>query len=236
MQLFYAPQVRNNIFQLDETDSKHCVQVLRHNVGDLLVLADGLGLFYEAQIEKAHPKCCSFVVKRTWHDESQPSVKLHIAIAPPKNIARLEWFLEKVTEIGIAEITPLITQRSERSEIKPDRLQKILVAAMKQSLKAQLPQLHAPLKFKQFIQAHNTPQHYPIRCIPTVNPQNALLRDVYQKGQDALMLIGPEGDFTPQEVQMATDAGFVPVSLGKSVLRVETAGVFVCSLVQIANQ
>lgn len=238
MQLFYAPLVRKGIFYLDETDSKHCIQVLRHRAGDSLMLADGYGTFYEAHISDPHPKRCSFVIMRTWHDETSPAERLHIAIAPPKNIARLEWFLEKATEIGITEITPLLTTRTERSEIRLDRLQKIIVAAMKQTLKAKLPQLHPPIKFVPFIQqsAEFAPT-YPIRCIPHISPHNPqLLRDVYQQGSNALILIGPEGDFTPDEVSIAVAAGFVPVSLGKSILRVETAGVFVCSLVQIINQ
>lgn len=236
MQLFYAPKIRENVFYLDEIDSKHCIQVLRHRVGDTLTLADGEGTFYEVSISDPHPKRCSFTLIRHWQDETIPTAKLHIAIAPPKNIARLEWFLEKATEIGITEITPLITTRTERSEVKTDRLQKILVAAMKQTLKAKLPLLNAPVKFAPFIKKYAHSTEYPIRCIPHIEPNNLLLRQIYQKNQNALVLIGPEGDFTNDEVQSALNAGFTPVSLGKSILRVETAGIFVCSLVQIINQ
>jgi 16S rRNA (uracil1498-N3)-methyltransferase len=232
--IFYAPQIANGTYQLDETDSKHCVQVLRHQAGDNIVLADGKGWFYEARISALHPKRCGFELVRQWRDPQAMPADLHIAIAPPKNIARFEWFLEKATEIGISHITPLLTTRTERSELRLDRLEKIMIAAMKQTGKATLPNLYPPAKFAPFI-AQSTATQYPIHCIAHIAPHNPHLSTVYERGKNALLLIGPEGDFTPDEVQTATAAGFAPVSLGNSILRVETAGVFVCSLVQIAN-
>ncbi len=236
MQLFYAPDLPQKIgCQLDENDSRHCVAVLRHSEGDLITLADGRGIFYEARITQAHPKCCIFEIVRTWQDPAQPAVRLHVAIAPPKNTARFEWFLEKATEIGIHEITPLIAERSERSELRINRLEKVMVAAMKQTLKATLPILHPPRKLNALLADTTALHDYPIKGIAYINPQNQLLKHLCTPRKNVMVLIGPEGDFSPAEVQKAANAGFVPVSLGSSVLRVETAGIVVCTTVQLAQ-
>lgn len=236
MQLFYAPTLLNGDFLLDENDSKHCVAVLRHSEGDLITLADGQGTFYEAQITQANPKRCAFQVLRTWPDPTRPPAQLHIAIAPPKNMARFEWFLEKATEIGISEITPLIAERSERAELRLDRLEKVMIAAMKQTLKATLPRLNPPRKFNALLADVVALHDYPVKCIAYVNPQNELFKHTCPPHKNVLVLIGPEGDFSPAEVQKAVAEQFVPVSLGHSVLRVETAGIVVCTTVQLTQQ
>ncbi len=244
MQLFYAPQITRNNFVLDEIESRHCVQVLRRKVGDTLQIVDGEGGMYKAVITNAHPKKCAFSIEETLTFSSQP-FQIHIAIAPTKNINRFEWFLEKTTEIGITQITPLLTQRSERKKLRTDRLQKILITAMKQSVKAHLPQLNELIPFKKFIvqKAENskldtgsTAPNELFRGIAHLADNNLPLSKVYTKGENALILIGPEGDFTSEEINFALQHGFEGVSLGESRLRTETAGIVACHTLHLVNQ
>ncbi len=233
MQLFYVPNISSSEIVLDETESKHAVRVLRLSTGDNLQLIDGKGNFYEAEITDANPKKCRLRILKSERESGKRNFHLHIAIAPTKNTDRFEWFLEKATEIGIDEITPLITTHSERKTVNPDRLEKILISAMKQSLKACLPKLNELTFFKELVINNKTQNRFVAYCDDI---QKTHLKDLVKKGSDILILIGPEGDFTPEEVQFAAENGFEVVSLGTSRLRTETAGIVACSIVNLANE
>ncbi len=231
MQLFYISGVEGNFCVLSEEESWHCMKVLRLAEGDEINLTDGAGNFYQGVIAKIHHKNCLVEISATKPDPPC-SWNLHIAIAPTKNIDRFEWFLEKATEIGIHEITPLFCEHSEREVIKPERLQKVLVSAMKQSLKAWLPGLNEPEQFKNFILKDFKGQKFIGYC---ETGDESDLHSMYQNGSDVLILIGPEGDFSKNEVALAVANGFTPISLGASRLRTETAGVVACHSIHLLN-
>ncbi|MCA1759298.1 MAG: 16S rRNA (uracil(1498)-N(3))-methyltransferase, partial [Bacteroidales bacterium] len=221
MQLFYVPNVAKSEIVLDETESKHAIRVLRLNAGDKVQVVDGAGGFYTAEITEPHPKKCKLSILESHKEFGKRQFKLHIAIAPTKNIDRFEWFLEKATEIGIDEITPLLCEHSERKNIKPDRLEKILVSAMKQSVKAYLPKLNPLVPYNNFIKLNGTSQKFIAHCNVGEKPH---LKNEIEKGGNVIILIGPEGDFSPDEVEQAKTNGFREISLGPSRLRTETAG------------
>ena len=230
--MFYCPSIQMSA-TLSEEESQHAVRVLRLQTGDELELVDGAGGYYKAVISNPHPKHCEFVIKETFTEFGKRDYRLHIAIAPTKNIERLEWFIEKCTEIGIDEITPVICRFSERKIIKPERLEKIIVSAAKQSLKAYFPILNPMCSFRDFIQQTTVSQKFIAHCY---EQDKQLLQRVYQKSFDAVILIGPEGDFSPEEVQAAIQHQFHPVSLGSSRLRTETAGIAACHTVALMNE
>jgi 16S rRNA (uracil1498-N3)-methyltransferase len=232
MQLFYISVTEGGTCVLSEEESWHCMKVLRLTDGDPINLVDGKGNFYHGKITKIHHKVCMVeIISRT--PDMPKSWNLHIAIAPTKNIDRFEWFLEKATEIGIDEVTPVFCEHSEREIIKPQRLEKVLVSAMKQSLKARLPVLHEPTRFRDFITRDFSGQKFIGHC---ETGKESELHDLYVKGSDALILIGPEGDFSRAEVKAATGSGFTPVSLGSSRLRTETAGIVACNTINLLNR
>jgi 16S rRNA (uracil1498-N3)-methyltransferase len=230
MQLFYIPDIAGDSVTLDETESKHAVKVLRMSEGVCVGIVDGKGGFYEAEISDAHSKRCRLAVLKVHKQERRKDYRLHIAIAPTKNIARFEWFLEKATEIGIDEITPLLTENSERKTVKYDRLEKILVSAMKQSQKAFLPKLNELASFNHFIQNNAAEGKFIAHCNEGQKPH---LKNVMSRGKDTLILIGPEGDFSVDEVVAAKECGFGEISLGNERLRTETAGIFACHTVNL---
>ena len=231
MALFYVPNITSaNI--LPEEESQHAIKVLRLQVGDAIEVLDGVGGFYRAKITNPHPKNCGFEITETKVVFGKRDYKLHIAIAPTKNIERLEWFIEKATEIGIDEISPIICRFSERKLIKAERLEKIIVSAAKQSVKAYFPKLNPICTFDELMKNHQNSQKFIAHCY---EQDKKLLQYEIQKSADILILIGPEGDFSKEEVQKAIRAGFVPVSLGNSRLRTETAGLVACSSVAILN-
>lgn len=233
MHIFYTPDIASTA-ELPEEESKHCVKVLRLAEGDELMLADGAGTFYHAVITLAHPKRCGVEIVETIPAPSSWGFHLHIAIAPTKNLDRMEWFAEKCTEIGVDAVTPLRCRFSERKELKIERLQKILISAMKQSLKAVCPHLDEMTDFKEFISTPFDGDKYIAHCHD--EGERVSLAESYKSGRNALILIGPEGDFSPEEVQMAIDNGFQPISLGDSRLRTETAGVVACHTCHVVNQ
>ena len=201
--------------------------------GDSIFLTDGIGNMYEASIVDTTTKQCTVKTIHTTHEYQKWPFHLHIGIAPTKNTDRFEWFLEKSTEIGIDVITPLLCSHSERTHLKIDRLQKVIIAAMKQSLKAYLPELNVPVEFKQFILRPFEGEKFIAYCS---QDDPAELKNVYRKDAKALILIGPEGDFSPEEVDLAKKQGYIPISLGKSRLRTETAGIVACTLINFLNQ
>lgn len=217
---------------LDEPESKHAVRVLRLGVGSELGLVDGRGTRYRARIADPHPKRTVLEIVEALAEPPR-GYHVHIAIAPTKNIERTEWFLEKATEIGVDEVTLLVCDRSERKEAKLDRLHKIAVSAMKQSLKAQLPTLNPTMKYSHFVrQAHEGP-----KCIAhCADGAKQYLSDSVGKGDRVLVLIGPEGDFSETEIELALEQGFVPTSLGDSRLRTETAALAACMEIAFINR
>ena len=233
MQLFYVPNISGAEVILDETESRHAVKVLRLSTGDSVQLIDGKGNFYEAEISNAHPKKCKLSILKTIHEFGKRYFQIHIAIAPTKNIERFEWFLEKCTEIGIDEITPILCDHSERKAIKPERLEKILVSAIKQSLKAYLPKLNELTSFKDFIPGSTTKNKYIAHCY---DGNKIHLTNENLKNEDVLILIGPEGDFSLEEVEFAKNHGFKEITLGTSRLRTETAGIVACHIINLANE
>jgi 16S rRNA (uracil1498-N3)-methyltransferase len=233
MQLFYVPNISGTEVILDETESKHAVRVLRLSEGAQLQLVDGSGGFYKAQISDANPKKCKLKIIETTLEFGKKDFKLHIAIAPTKNNDRFEWFLEKCTEIGIDEITPLLSDHSERKIIKPERLEKILVSAMKQSVKAYLPKLNELCTFKNLLAKSESSDKYIAHCN---EGEKTHLKNAISQQKDVLILIGPEGDFSPEEVELAKASGFQEISLGAARLRTETAGIAACHIVNLANE
>ena len=232
MHLFYSPVVTQGLNFLGEQESWHCTRVLRLAEGGIIHLTDGHGNLYECVIQNADPKKCIINVISGKAEYLKRKNHLHIAIAPTKSMERFEWFLEKATEIGIDEITPVFCTHSERIRIKPERLQKILVAAMKQSLKAYLPKLNEPAGLEILFSMDYPGQKFIGYCETGEEDE---LQKVYQKGANALILIGPEGDFSPGEIAQAKKMEFIPISLGKSRLRTETAGIVACHTIMMMN-
>ena len=228
---------------MPEEESRHCVRVLRLNTGDKIRLIDGNGGFYEAEITDNNPKKCVVTILKSEKEVGKRDWLLHIAIAPTKNMDRLEWFVEKATEIGIDEISLIICNNNERSTVKNERLNKVAVAAIKQSIKAYLPKIHETLDIKSFITsiADFKGGKYIAHCrfSPSTSSEktNILhLKNKYSLQLNALVLIGPEGDFTQEEVNFALANGFIEVSFGDSRLRTETAALYACTLLNILNE
>ena len=235
MQLFYNKDIdiSDSQFTFDKTESRHIVKVLRKKEGDVLHITDGKNTLYTVHILLANDKRCLVQITNTEQQEKPWPYKLHIAIAPTKNNDRLEWFLEKATEIGIDEITPIICSNSERSVLKTERLEKIVQSAMKQSLKFVLPKLNQPLKFTDFINQSFDSELFIAHCEEL---QKDSLASSLKPNSNVLIMIGPEGDFTPSEISTALKNNFKPVSLGNSRLRTETAGVVATQTVAIINE
>ena len=233
MHLFYTPDLKDETYRLSEEESKHCVRVLRLIEGDTLHLVDGKGLFCEAVITVAHPKACELKIVNKKSGYGKREFRLTMAVSPTKNIDRYEWFLEKATEIGIDAVIPLIGRYSERKEIKQERLEKVMISAVKQSLKAYLPQLFPVQSFKAILKMPFAGDRFIAHCY---DGEKVLLRDALVKGRDVLILIGPEGDFSEEEVESAIMDGFIPVSLGEARLRTETAALVACHTVNLVNQ
>lgn len=224
MHVFYTPDIQTKA-ELPEEEAQHCTRVLRLTAGDEITLTDGKGYFYRAEISAGTNKRCLVAIKETIFQEPLWSGHLHIAMAPTKNMDRNEWFAEKATEIGFDELTFLNCRFSERKVIKTERIEKILVSAIKQSLKARKPKLNEMIDFNKFIAQKFDGQKFIAHCYEGEKP---LLKEVLRKGEDALVLIGPEGDFSEEEVKLAIQQGFTPISLGKSRLRTETAALVAC--------
>lgn len=232
MQLFFAEDIESDIYTLSEEESKHCIRVLRMVTGNEIFLTDGQGTLCRCSIVDAHPKHCTVqVVERTPNYGRHPFY-LHVAVAPTKNNARMEWFLEKAVEMGIDEITPIVCQHSERNVMKQDRLEKIAISAMKQSLKTYKPVVNAPTPLDVLLRSPFDGQRFIAYCD---GDHRTPLRSLYHTGDNALILIGPEGDFSPAEVQAALQSGFQPVTLGPCRLRTETAALAAVAFFNLLN-
>lgn len=232
MQLFYEPNILTQPF-LNEEDSKHCVKVLRNKIGDTINLVDGKGNWVTAKIVNTNFKNLKLDLQTTVNEYNKVDYYIHIAIAPTKNTDRLEWFLEKAVEIGVDEITFLQTNKSERKELKLNRLEKIAIAAMKQSKKAYLPKINPLIKLPEFLKEDLSNLQKFVAFVDNTNIE--FLHNLANKSGKYLVLIGPEGDFSKDEIEVLKKKEFQCISLGKSVLRTETAGIYVCNVLNMIN-
>ena len=232
MWLFYCPDIKSDM-ELPQEEAGHCLRVLRMKEGDSLRITDGKGSFYNAVISAAQGKRCIVHIESEERQEALWNGHLHIAMAPTKLMDRNEWFVEKAVEIGVDEITFLKTEHSERDVIKMERIEKIAVSAMKQSQKATLPVLNGMTPLRSFIEQGFDGDKYIAHCEPG---SKVLLQDALTPGHNSLVLIGPEGDFSPAEIEMALKAGFKPISLGPSRLRTETAALVAVHIMNLAGQ
>ncbi|TDD76908.1 16S rRNA (uracil(1498)-N(3))-methyltransferase [Flavobacterium caseinilyticum] len=234
MQLFYNPNITEatETFSFDKEESKHIIKVLRKKDTDILYVTNGLGFLFKTEITLASDSKCT--VKIISFEKPEPSkFKLHLAVAPTKMNDRYEWFLEKATEIGIYEITPIICDHSERKVINKERFDKILLAAMKQSNELYLPKLNEAITFKEFIKLENKGLKLIAHCEET---DKKTLKSILKPNEDVTLLIGPEGDFSEKEIALAIKNNFTPVSLGNTRLRTETAAIVACHSVVFVNE
>ena len=225
MHVFYTPDITSNIYSLNEEESKHCSKVLRLNLKDVIHLIDGKGGLYEAEISGITKKNVELKVINKQTEFGKRNHHLHIAIAPTKNIDRLEWFLEKATEIGIDEITPIICDRSERKIVKEERLEKVITSAVKQSLTAYHPKLNPTTSFADFIKHKSDSVKMIAHCLEGEKPY---INQITEPFNSYLILIGPEGDFSPSEITIALQNDYKAVTLGNTRLRTETAALAAC--------
>lgn len=231
MNLFYQPRIDEGLNYLDPTESKHSVRVLRQRTGDTIHITDGKGILYDAVITSADPVKCLFKVTAT-HVQPTRDYRIHVALSVLKSPDRMEWFVEKSIEFGVDAITLLECEHTEKHHFKMDRLQKIAVSAMKQSLSLQLPTLSSPVSFPELIETATETQKF----IAHVDAAHKVhLQSIATPLSSYLVLIGPEGDFSAAEVAQATGRDFAKVSLGMSRLRSETAGIAACHILNLVN-
>lgn len=231
MHLFYTPDIATTL-ELPQDEAAHALRVLRLTEGAEVLLTDGKGSFYRAEIDIISGKRCYMRIVETITPEPMWKGHLHLAMAPTKNMDRIEWFAEKATEIGFDELTFLDCRFSERKVVKTERVEKILVSAMKQSLKPTLPILNGMTPFDKFINYRFGGKKFIAHCY---DGDKLPLMQALQCGEDALVLIGPEGDFSPEEVQKAIANGFHPITLGRSRLRTETAALVAVHTMNLVN-
>ncbi len=235
MQLFYTPEVTEPEYTLPEEESKHAVRVLRLGAGDVLHLTDGRGGMYRCRVVEPSVKGCRIRVESVEREYEKLPYRLTMAVAPTKNIDRYEWFLEKATEIGVAEFVPLVGAHSERKVIKHEREEKVITAAVKQSLKAYHPLLAEVTPFAAFVQRDfGAARKFIAHCDAPLG-QKRYLASALHRGEDAVVLIGPEGDFSPEEIRLAVGCGFVEITLGTQRFRTETAAVVAAAMVSVVN-
>jgi 16S rRNA (uracil1498-N3)-methyltransferase len=234
MQLFYNPIIdeKTEQFSFDKEESKHIIKVLRKKDGDLLHVTNGLGYLFETQITLASDSKCTVEVL-SYEKKPKPNFYLHLAVAPTKMNDRFEWFLEKATEIGIQEITPIICDRSERKVINQDRFEKIILTAMKQSNEVYIPKLNKAVSFKEFIKTQQKGLKLIAHCEET---DKKTLKTTVKSSEDCTILIGPEGDFSEKEISLAIDNKYSAVSLGNTRLRTETAAIVAVHTVVFINE
>ena len=232
MNLFFQPGIPDGVLYLDADESRHCVKVLRKKPGDVISITDGKGFFYDAVIARADPSQCFFEIQKKQAAEKR-DFYIHIAISPTKNTDRIEWFVEKATELGVDKISLMDCKNTERSFIKTDRLNKVAISAMKQSLKATLPEISDHLlQFTEVVE-HCSEE---VKCIAIVDTTNPLhLMEAAGRATSYCILIGPEGDFSAEELRTSLEYRFKKVSLGPSRLRTETAGVAACHILNLIN-
>ena len=234
MQVFYAPDISGNSFVLDENESRHCVKVLRLGKSDVVKLIDGKGNLYEGVIIEPNPKACVINISNVIKDYQQRPYRLHLVVSPLKNPERFDWLIEKCVEIGVDEITPVICNKTEKMSIRKERVESIIISAMKQSLKATLTVLNPVTGFREMISQNRSGLKLIAHCSDKYERKSIM--QVYKGEKEILFLIGPEGDFTGDEIQEAVSKGFVSVHLGSSRLRTETAAIAACLSIYLLNQ
>ena len=234
MQLFYAPDITLPQYTLTEEESKHAIKVLRLSIGDTIHITDGRGNLYTCQVISDNPKHCTVKVVESVAQFEKRNYCLTMAVAPTKNIDRFEWFLEKATEIGVDRFVALESEHSERRVIKPEREMKVVTAAVKQSLKAYHPTLEDMTEFKRFVTSELSGRKFIAHCGEAVKGKS-YLASTLKAGEDAVVLIGPEGDFSPEEVRLAVENGFEEITLGTQRFRTETAAVMAVAMVAVVN-
>jgi len=236
MHRFYCPDIATSL-TLGEDESRHCVRVLRLAEGDMVEVVDGAGVTYQCRITMAHPKRCAIQIEQAIATPPHWGHQIVIGIAPTKHLDRIEWMVEKCVEMGVNRIVPLRCHNSERTVLKTERLRNIMVAAIKQAQHATLPQLDEMTPIEQLLREQHNGSRLIAYCDPELpREQRQSLARAYHPGTDTLVLIGPEGDFSPQEVQAALAAGCVPVTLGDSRLRTETAAVMAVAAMHTLDQ
>ena len=231
MELFYSQEIEGGICRLDHDESGHCIKVLRHRAGDEISVIDGRGTLYKCRITSDSHKGVEAIVVDSVADWGSHPYRLHLAVCPTKNNDRFEWFAEKACEMGFDELSPVIGDHSERRVLKTARVEKILVSAAKQSLKAAVPVVNEPISVKEFISgfqneaSDSTPLKLIAYCFDDERVPRRSIKEVLDgfEGTDVIVMIGPEGDFSREEAELALQAGFIPVHLGASRLRTETA-------------
>lgn len=233
MNIFYAPHHSKETSVLDERESHHCIKVLRHRKSDKIIISDGQGGLFEAVIEDPDPKACLVRITGTLEDKQARNYYLHLAVSPLKNPERFEWLLEKSVEIGVDEITPVICNNSEKKRLRMERAEGIIISAMKQSLKSRKTILNKPADFTEFIKSSGSEIKLIAHCSESYLKMT--VREAYNNERSIIFMIGPEGDFTPGEIEAAIREGYIPVSLGKSRLRTETAGIAACHSIYFLN-
>ncbi len=233
MHIFFEPNLLSDIITLSQEESSHCARVLRLRPGQEIGVTNGIGTFAKATLLDVNPKGTTATILHR-QSKLQRSFRLHMVVAPTKSIDRFEWFLEKATECGVEEITPLICEHSERTVIKPERLQKILLAAMKQSQRVYLPVLNPAVKFREFVK--QIPEEELVYMAHCAEGEKASLQEIYPAGTNAIIMIGPEGDFSQVEIEQAQARGSLAISLGEYRLRTETAALVACMGVNFKNR
>ena len=231
MNLFYQPLIKEGRHSLDPDESRHCTKVLRKKTGDRITVVDGKGRFYEAVLNDVDARQCNFSIIDETAEPSRP-FSVHIAVAPTKNTDRMEWFVEKATEVGIDQISFIQCDHSERIRLRLERIERIAINAMKQSLKASVPIISDLIAFSDFIKQREEKEKF-IACVDPSNPHH--LKDLAAPSSSYCVLIGPEGDFSEAELDLANKLGYKKISLGKSRLRTETAALVACHTLNLLN-
>lgn len=230
--LFYQPLIPDGVLFLDPDESRHCYKVLRKKTGETIHVTDGRGVLYNVILIETRADKCLFKIHSTKTEKAEDH-KIHIAIAPTKNPDRIEWFVEKAVEIGIDEISFILCDKSERAAMKTERIEKLAISAMKQSLKCSLPKINHMILFRDFIAATKASEKF-IAFVDHANPDQLI--KIARPKKDCVVLIGPEGDFSKKEIEIASSSGYKKAGLGPTRLRTETAGVVACHILNLVNQ
>ncbi len=231
---FYAPDIEQTL-QLPEDEARHCIKVLRTRPGSLVEVIDGKGNRFTCRLLDDNPRHASVVIEERCAVTPAWSTHITVAVAPTKNMDRMEWLTEKLTEIGVNRIIPVLCRHSERKEIKIERLQRIAISAMKQSLKAQLPEIYPMTPLRHIVTDIDADMRFIAYCDPSI-PRKLLAKEYKPGCKSVIILIGPEGDFDPEEIKESLDSGYIPVTLGDNRLRTETAALVACDTFHIINQ